>query len=84
MYLYDCSAPALAGHEVFSGVDADQPAGVVVNAALRPAQGGSALLVSVKISDFDSGDLHLGAAAGPRLDRRDLPYPIALAHSDGA
>ena len=35
---------------------------------------GSSLLVEVKLNALDGGSLHLGAADGPMLHQRDLPY----------
>ena len=48
---------------------------MVVNAAARPG-GGSSLLAEVKLAALDQGSLHLGAAAGPLLQRRALPYAV--------
>ncbi|CAN5903453.1 folate-binding protein YgfZ [soil metagenome] len=68
-------APA-AGQEVFHSSDAEQPAGMVVNAAPRPGAAGFGALVEVKSALLDSGSLHLGAAGGALLRRTELPYTL--------
>ncbi len=72
------AAPA-AGAEVFAATDPSQPAGQVVLAARLPhPEGGArhALLVEVKRALADEGALHLGAADGPLLRLRELPYDV--------
>jgi tRNA-modifying protein YgfZ len=76
MHLFDCDAPALPGQEVFHSRDADQPAGMVVNAAPRPEGAGSSALIEVKLAALGEGTLHLGAADGAALLLRALPYPL--------
>ena len=78
MFLFDCDAPALAGQEVFHSGDAEQPAGMVVNAAPRPDGTGSAMLVEVKLAALTDGSLHLGAPAGSVLLLGQLPYPVPI------
>jgi folate-binding protein YgfZ len=75
MFLFDVAAPALAGQEIFHSADPGQPAGLVANAAPSPA-GGSRLLAEVKLAALDGGTLHLGAADGVLLVRRELPYLV--------
>ncbi len=78
MFLFDIDedgAPA-PGQEVFHTGDAEQPAGMVVNAAPRPGGAGFSALVEVKLALLDSGSLHLGAAGGPVLRRSELPYAL--------
>jgi folate-binding protein YgfZ len=75
MFLFDVPAAAQAGQEIFHSADPGQPAGRVANAAPSPA-GGSRLLAEVKLVALDGGTLHLGAADGPVLSRRDLPYAV--------
>ena len=76
MFLFTCDALPAPGQEVFHSADANQPAGMVVNAA--PAEGGAGgcALVEAKLAALDAGSLHLGAADGPVLHRIDLPYPL--------
>jgi tRNA-modifying protein YgfZ len=78
MFFFTCDAPALAGQEVFHSAEAEQPAGMVVNAAPRPGDVGSALLVEVKLAALAGGSLHLGSPAGPGLHLGQLPYPVPL------
>ncbi len=82
MFLFDCSAQAGAGQEVFSSADPGQPAGVVVNAAPHPALSGGCALVELKLNELQRGTLHLGSTDGPLLRRRDLPYDVPLASSE--
>ncbi|MES1163247.1 MAG: folate-binding protein, partial [Rhizobacter sp.] len=70
MFLFEASAPLEAGQEVFHSADPAQPAGMVVNAA------GPLALVEVKLAALDGGGLHAGAADGPTLVRRELPYSV--------
>jgi tRNA-modifying protein YgfZ len=76
MFLFDVAAPAAPGQEVFHEADPGQPAGMVVNAAAAGA--GSVALVEVKLATLGPGRLHLGAADGPALVQRALPYPVPL------
>jgi folate-binding Fe-S cluster repair protein YgfZ len=61
---------ARPGQEVFHSADPGQPAGLVANA------GGDLALVEVKLAALEGGSLHLGAAEGPVLQPRVLPYAI--------
>jgi folate-binding protein YgfZ len=74
MFLFECDAPLAAGEEVFHSADANQPAGMIVNAA--PFEPGSTALVEVKLAALDSGTLHARAASGAMLVRRELPYDV--------
>jgi folate-binding protein YgfZ len=76
MFLFDVDAAASAGQEVFHATDPGQPAGMVVNAAARPDGRGSSALVEVKLAALADASLHLGAADGPALAPRPLPYPV--------
>ena len=75
MFLFECEAVAAAGQEVFHSGDAAQPAGMVVNAAPLD-DGGSCVLVEVKLAALESGSLHLAQADGARLRQRPLPYVV--------
>jgi len=79
LFLFDAASAALPGQEIFHSADPGQPAGLVANAAAT-SQGGS-LLAEVKLAALANGSLHLGAADGPRLTQRELPYPLP---QDGA
>lgn len=65
------------GQEVFlAGDAADQPSGVVVQAAASPT-GGVDLLAVVQVAASAAGTtLHLGAPDGPALVVQPLPYPL--------
>ena len=76
MFLFDVPAEARAGQEIFHSADPGQPAGLVANAAPAPGGGGARLLAEVKLAALDGGSLHLGAADGPLLVRRELPYAV--------
>lgn len=70
------SAP---GTEVWSGHDPVQPCGQVVDAApqfdmLGKLAQGRVLLIECTHDAFEADQLHLGAPAGPRLQKASLPY----------
>jgi len=78
LYLVEGEAAAEPGVEVWAADDASQPAGVVVLAA-SIGQGGvarHAALVEAKRALAETGELRLGAADGPPLRRRPLPYEL--------
>lgn len=75
MFLFDCAAPAAPGIEVFHSAEPAQPAGMIVNAAPDP-RGGWSALAEVKLAELEGGTLQLGAAGGPELRRRELPYAV--------
>jgi folate-binding protein YgfZ len=64
---------ALAGDVYPSGEQ--QPIGTIVMAAASP-HGGTDLLVEAPVDRLQSGSLHLGSPAGPRLALRGLPYEL--------
>ena len=71
------SAPAI-GQEVFHASDSTQPCGLVAACAADPS-GGFDALVSMQTSaaaDGADGRLTLGAANGPVLSLRSLPYAL--------
>jgi folate-binding protein YgfZ len=78
MYLVEGDAAAEAGTEVWAAGDVSQPAGQVVLAASidRAGEARHAALVEVKRAPAETGELRLGAADGPRLWRRPLPYEL--------
>lgn len=79
MALFDAAGVCTPGQEVFHSSDASQPAGLVVNAAPRPAGSGDSALVEVKLAALDDGSLHLDSVDGPLLTRLAMPYPVAAA-----
>ncbi len=74
-YLVHADAPMSAGQEVFQTADAEQPCGLVVQAAPHP-QGGFDAMVSLQISAAQAGGLHVGSATGPALSLEPLPYAL--------
>jgi folate-binding protein YgfZ len=73
-FLFECSADARPGQEVFLAAEPQQPAGMV---ALAATYGGRhRALVEVKLAALDAGELHLGSAQGPLLRRIELPYAV--------
>jgi tRNA-modifying protein YgfZ len=75
-FVFESAAAASPGQEIFHSADAEQPAGMVANAASW--QGRHLLLAEVKIAALGGGSLHLGAADGPPLTRTDMPYAVPL------
>ncbi|HEY1090950.1 MAG TPA: folate-binding protein, partial [Burkholderiaceae bacterium] len=73
--LFALEGSAVVGQEIFHSADAEQPAGVVAAAATRDGQG--MVLAEVKLAALAEGSLHLGAATGPMLLPRELPYTIS-------
>ena len=81
MVLAEGAAAGAAGAEVFAAADPGQPAGqVVLSASLPHPQGGArhAALIEVKRALTEAGELHLGAADGPVMHLRELPYGIPV------
>ena len=68
-------APAAAA-EIFRPEEPGQPCGMIVNAAASP-EGGWDALAELKI-DAATGALRLGAADGPAVATRALPYAVPL------
>jgi folate-binding protein YgfZ len=68
------NAAALAGQEVFSTADPEQPCGMIVNASVN-GNGGADALVEMKLAALDE-DVHLGSAGGAKLRFLPMPYPL--------
>lgn len=64
-----------SGQEIFSGEDASQPVGLVVQAAPSPL-GGWDCIVSLQLSALKSGTLHSGSSSGAALALLPLPYAL--------
>ena len=73
-YLVHAAVALVAGQEIFTPRDAEQPCGLVVQAAAAP-QGGWEALVSVQIASVALG-LHLASADGAPLQAVALPYAL--------
>jgi folate-binding protein YgfZ len=79
MVLAEGATAAAAGAEVFAAADPEQPAGqIVLSASLPHPAGGArhAALIEVKRALAEAGELHVGAADGPVVRLRALPYEI--------
>jgi len=74
-YLAHADAPMQAGDEVFLNTDEGQPCGTVAQAATAPS-GGFDAIVSMQISAFEAGNVHLGGVGGPALTLAAAPYPL--------
>jgi folate-binding protein YgfZ len=69
------AAPARAGEEVFADSDPGQPCGMVVNAAYN-REGGTDLLVELKLAALGGDTIRLAGASGPALHLLTMPYPL--------
>lgn len=74
-YLAHADAALKAGDELFTPDDADQPCGLVVQAAAAP-EGGFDAIVSIQISAFEAGNVRVLSADGPILSLQPAPYPL--------
>jgi hypothetical protein len=74
-YLAHADAELKAGEELFAPDDADQPCGLVVQAAAAP-EGGYDAIVSMQISAFEAGGVRAQGADGPVLGLQPAPYPL--------
>ncbi|GAC1529477.1 MAG: folate-binding protein YgfZ [Ramlibacter sp.] len=74
-YLVHASSDLHAGQEVFQAADAQQPCGLVAQAAPAPG-GGFDAIVSIQVSAAQAGQLTASAATGPALTLLPLPYPL--------
>ena len=73
--LAHCDAAMAPGQEIYQRDDAREPCGTVVQAA-RACEGGWDAIVSGQVSALHSGAARLGAADGPELALRAMPYPL--------
>ena len=72
------SVPTLevaAGMEVFTGSDANQPCGMIVNAETS-GENQSLCLVELKVADQETGDIRLAGSDGAALEFHPLPYAV--------
>ncbi|MEO8312105.1 MAG: folate-binding protein [Caldimonas sp.] len=73
--LFDCDVVPAEGQDVYQADAGHEPAGTVAYAAPLPERPGGSALVEVRLAALGS-DLRLGAADGPRLRQRPLPYAV--------
>ena len=76
-FLFDSAALARPGQDVFVAGAEGEPAGTVASAAPAPG-GGSSALVELRLAALGAGELRLGGADGPPLQRAALPYPSPI------
>jgi folate-binding protein YgfZ len=82
-YLFAGAEAATPGQEIFHSADPGQPAGMVVNAATLPGEGGgSSVLAEMKLAAMGDGTLHLGRADGPLLAATPMPYEVTTEAAD--
>jgi folate-binding protein YgfZ len=74
-FIVHSEAALQAGQEVFNSSDAEQPAGLVVQAAAAPGGGWDAI-TSLQLSALESGSLHAGSGDGAPLTVLPLPYAL--------
>ena len=74
MLLASAPTPLQPGQEVYAADDAQQPAGMVVNAAAT-ADGGAIALIELKLAARGQA-LAAGAAGGPAMRLLPLPYEL--------
>jgi hypothetical protein len=74
-YVVHSEQPLAPGQEVFSTLEPEQPAGMVVLSGTAPG-GEHAALVELKIAALAAGTLHGSSAAGGLLTPQALPYPL--------
>lgn len=72
-YLAHCASELVTGQEVFHTTDADQPCGLVAQAAAAPG-GGFEAIVCMQTSAADGAGLTAGGPNGPALALLPLPY----------
>jgi len=74
-YVAHAASSLVVGVELFSDGDPTQPCGVVVQSATAP-NGGWDALVSMQISAFEGGSVHVGSPTGQPLSLTPAPYPL--------
>jgi folate-binding protein YgfZ len=74
-FVAHCDVSLTVGQEIFSGTDAEQPIGLVVQSAAAP-QGGCDAIVCLQLSALESGTLHVGSSVGAQLHLLELPYAL--------
>lgn len=76
-HIVHCDAEMQAGQEVFDAGDAEQPVGLIAQAAAVPAGMGAGFdAIAVLQTASLNADLRLGAANGPKLALQPLPYAL--------
>ena len=65
----------LPGTELFSGHDASQPCGQIIQAALN-LQGGIDCLITLQLTAFPHNTIHLSSSQGDTMTLKTLPYAL--------
>ena len=73
-FIVQSQEPLHAGQEVFSSTEANQPCGLIAQAASW--QGQHVAIAELQLSAVDGSALHAGQADGPQLLLLPLPYPL--------
>lgn len=73
-FIVQSDAPMAAGQEVFSSQDANQPCGLIAQAASDGAH--HVAIAELQLSATENSSLHLGAADGAVLSLLSLPYAL--------
>jgi hypothetical protein len=74
-FVAHCDVSLTPGQEVFSSTDAEQPVGLVVQAAAGP-QAGFDAIVCLQLAALENGTLHTQSSKGPSLNLLPLPYAL--------
>ena len=74
-FVAHCELGLQAGQEIFNSADAEQPVGLVVQAAANP-QAGHDAIVCLQLAALESGSLHTQSNMGPALTLLPLPYAL--------
>lgn len=74
-FVVHCEASLQAGQDIFNSMEAEQPAGLVVQSAPAP-NGGHDAIVSLQLSALATGTLHAGSSQGAALTVLPLPYAL--------
>lgn len=75
MYRARLETAVAPGTHVYAPETGDQHCGEIATVAPSP-EGGFEVLAVLQASCAEAGDVHVGAAAGPRLDFQPLPYAV--------
>jgi folate-binding protein YgfZ len=75
-FIVEAAAPMAAGQEIYLSDQAEQPVGLVAQVAPNPQAPDHHLALASLTLDAAPGALRLGAADGPALHLRPLPYSL--------
>jgi len=75
-YIVRGNTPMHAGQEIFSGLDAEQACGTVVQTAAEPGSSAWVAIAALQVSAAHEAALALGDPQGPALALLPLPYAL--------